>query len=160
MLDAAAKVDRSVRGAATAMGCRAEIRTVPGFLSLRNDPLLAACFRDHAESLFGPGACQDLPHSGGSTDAGDLSQIMPVLHPNLTGARGQVHGPDWRIADPEAAYVAPAKILAAMAIDLLGDGAALARRVVADHRPAMGREEYLRRQKALFRRDSFDGGSA
>jgi hypothetical protein len=82
---------------------------------------------------------------------------MPVLHPTMAGARGQVHCPDWHIADPDAGYVAPAKVLAMMAIDLLGDGAELGRRVVAESRPAMSKEEYLLHQKELFRCEVFDG---
>ena len=38
ILDASHKVDRAVRGAALALGCRVEIETVPGNLPLRNDP--------------------------------------------------------------------------------------------------------------------------
>lgn len=160
MIDAAAKVDRALRGAATALGCRVEIDTVPGYLPLRNDPDLAALFRVNAGRLFGAEALREYPHSGGSTDAGDLSQIMPVLHPAMSGASGSVHGADWRISDPEAGYVAPAKTLAMMAVDLLHGEAAEARRIVAHNPPAMTREAYLEQQRALFNRETFDGADA
>ena len=156
MLDAAAKVDRALKGAAMACGCAVDIETVPGYLPLANDPQLAALFRDSAGQLFGAESYRDLPHSGGSTDAGDLSQIMPVLHPVMTGAAGTVHGIDWRIADPDAGYLAPAKTLAMMAVDLLADDAAEARRVLAQSRPALSRQEYLAQQKALFRSERYD----
>ena len=160
MLEAAAKVDRALKGAALAMGCQVEIDTMPGFLPLRNDPGLAALFRENAARLFGGDAYRDYPHSGGSTDAGDLSHIMPVLHPVMTGARGTVHGPDWHIADPKAGYVAPAKTLAMMAIDLLwGDGEG-ARRVLSSGRPPLTKEDYLTQQKALFRTELYDGARA
>jgi len=158
MLDAAAKVDRSLKGAALAMGCDVEIDTVPGFLPLRNDPGLADLFRTNAARLFSPDGYRDYPHSGGSTDAGDLSHIMPVLHPVMTGARGAVHGPDWHIDDLEAGYVAPAKTLAMMAIDLLCGDAEVARRVLRSSPPPLTRQAYLEQQKALFRTDLFDGG--
>lgn len=156
MLDAAAKVDRALKGAALVLGCQVEIQTLPGYLPLRNDPLLAQLFRENAVQLFGSGACRDLPHSGGSTDAGDLSQVMPVLHPVMKGASGAAHSTQWHIADPEAGYLAPAKALAMMAIDLLWDGAEQARRVVGEHRPSLSVEEYLRQQQAIFNTEFFD----
>ena len=30
---------------------------------------------------------------------GDLSQVMPILHPYIGGARGTGHGADWAIVD-------------------------------------------------------------
>jgi len=157
MMDAAAKVDRSLRGAAMAMGCTVEIETVPGFLPLRNDPGLAALFRQNSARLFGEEAYRDYPHSGGSTDAGDLSQIMPVLHPYMTGARGAVHAADWRTDDLEAAYVCPAKTLAMMAIDLLYGQAETAHGVLAARRPPLTKEAYIELQEAVFCTDVFDG---
>ena len=140
-----------------AMGCTVEIETVPGFLPLRNDPGLAALFRQNSARLFGEEAYRDYPHSGGSTDAGDLSQIMPVLHPYMTGARGAVHAADWRTDDLEAAYVCPAKTLAMMAIDLLYGQAETAHGVLAARRPPLTKEAYIELQEAVFCTDVFDG---
>jgi amidohydrolase len=150
MLDAAVKVDRCLKGAAMACGCTVEINTVPGYLPLANDRQLAGLFKQNAERLFGAGTVCELPHSGGSTDAGDLSQIMPVLHPVMAGAAGTVHGKDWSIADPNAGYLAPAKALAMMAVDLLSNDAALALQVQGESRPALTKQEYLRQQKGIF----------
>ncbi|MEO1995175.1 MAG: peptidase dimerization domain-containing protein, partial [Planctomycetaceae bacterium] len=157
VLDASHKVDRALKGAAIALGCQLEIETVPGNLPLRNDPRLAEVFRSNAATLFSEDDYRDYPHSGGSTDAGDLSQIMPVLHPVMTGARGVHHQADWHIADMEAGYVAPAKTLAMMAVDLLGNAARQARRVLSEHTPAMSKDEYLSRQHAVFQTQTFDG---
>ena len=154
---AAAKVDRALRGAALALGCTVEIETVPGSLPLRSNPGLAALFKENASALFGPSEYRDYPHSGGSTDAGDLSQIMPVLHPYMTGARGGNHSPQWHIGDFEAGYIAPAKTLAMMAIDLLGDGGESAESIKAEERPAMSAAEYLQLQKKIFHSETFNG---
>lgn len=156
MLDAAAKVDRSLKGAAMACGCTVEINTVPGYLPLANDRHLAELFKANAETLFGEGSYEEFPHSGGSTDAGDLSQLMPVLHPVMTGAAGTIHGKDWHIADPGAGYVAPAKALAMMAVDLLRDDAAKARSIQAESRPEMTQSDYLAQQKSIFRTEVYD----
>lgn len=157
MLDASHKVDRALRGAAVALGCSVEIETVPGYLPLCNDPDLGELFKDNAARIFGPDQYRDYPHGGGSTDAGDLSQIMPVLHPAMTGASGVVHGSDWGIADPAAGYLAPAKVLAMMAIDLLYSDASTAQDILQNHAPNMSKGEYLQQQKALFHRELFAG---
>ncbi|MCH2126331.1 MAG: amidohydrolase [Pirellulaceae bacterium] len=158
ILDASHKVDRALRGAAMAMGCQVEIATVPGNLPLRNDPTLSELFKQHAGSLFGPDEYRDYGHSGGSTDAGDLSQFMPVLHPMMTGASGTHHQTDWYISDHDAGYVAPAKTLAMMAVDLLSSEATLAQEVMTRFRPEMSKDEYLQRQQAVFKTERFDGG--
>ena len=159
LLEAAMKVDRAFRGAAMALGCRVEIETVPGNLPLRNDPRLAELFRKNVRVLFGDLEYRDYPHGGGSTDAGDLSQLMPVLHPMMTGAQGSHHQIDWRIADHNAGYVLPAKSLAMMAIELLHNDAQLARDVVSRFVPGMTKDQYLEQQRAVFRTETFDGGS-
>jgi len=157
LLDAAMKVDRALRGAAMALGCRVEIETVPGNLPLRNDPRLAELFRNNVRVLFGDQGYRDYPHGGGSTDAGDLSQLIPVLHPMMTGAQGSHHQIDWRIADHNAGYVLPAKSLAMMAIELLHNDAQLARDVLSRFVPGMTKDQYLERQRAVFRTETFDG---
>jgi hypothetical protein len=90
---------------------------------------------------------------------GDLSQIMPVLHPYMGGARGTGHAADYAIVDKPLAYVAPAKALATMAIDMLADGAAGAREVLSKARPRLTREAYLALQRGMARREVYDGGA-
>src|SRR5262249_5672256 len=87
--------------------------------------------RGNAETMFGADGCRDAGHRAGSTDMGDVSQVMPVLHPYMGGARGTGHAADYAIVDPRMAYVMPARALAAMVVDLLWDGAGRAREVVA-----------------------------
>jgi hypothetical protein len=88
---------------------------------------------------------------------GDVSQIMPVLHPYMGGASGTGHAADYAITDPQLAYLAPAKALAAMVVDLLWEDAATARAVVAKARPRMTRESYLTFQRSVKRREVFEG---
>ena len=80
---------------------------------------------------------------GGSTDASDVSNIMPVVHMRIGGARGVGHGADYEIARPDLAVVAAAKIMACTAIDLLADGAEKALNVKANFKAPMTKEEYL-----------------
>jgi amidohydrolase len=157
VLDAASKVDRALKGAAVALGCIVEIQTVPGYMPLVNDKNLSLLFKDNSEQLMGKGEFREYPHGSGSTDAGDLSQIMPVLHPYMAGASGNAHSTEWHIANPDNGYVAPAKALAMMAIDLLHGDAEGAERVRKEFTPSMTKADYLDCQKKLFQRVVFDG---
>ena len=88
---------------------------------------------------------------------GDLSQVIPVLHPYMGGARGTGHAADYEILDPHLAYVMPARAMAVMVVDLLSDGARGAREVVANARPAMSRESYVAFQQSIRRREVYRG---
>ena len=156
--DAAAKVDRAFRAGALATGAAVEIETLPGYLPLLNDPGLAAIFARSAVALVGKEewVVQAEP-TPASTDAGDLSQLMPVLHPFHGGCAGTSHGADFRVVDEETAYLTPAKALAWTVADLLAGDAAEARGVLAAFTPALTREQYLAHLRATRRTERFDG---
>jgi len=158
--DASRKVDRALRAGALALGARVEIETLPGPMPLLCDGTMARFFAATARELVGATDYRDIPHRSGSTDMGDLSQVMPVLHPYMGGARGPGHSADFAIVDPHLGYVQPAKALAAMAVDLLADRAAGAREVMATARPPMTREGYLAFQRGIARRELYDGGDS
>jgi hypothetical protein len=115
-------------------------------------------FEKTATALVGAEHVKRVGHSGGCTDMGDVSHLMPVLHPYMGGARGTGHGADYAIVDPILAYVAPAKALASMAVDLLTDGGAGAREVLRRGRPRMTREDYLAFQRGLEERRTYAEG--
>jgi len=75
----------------------------------------------------------------------------------MTGGSGAIHSPDWTISDPAAGYLAPAKTMAMMAIDLLYDNANTARGIIENNKPKMTKGQYLDEQKALFNRELFEG---
>jgi len=155
VVDANAKVDRALRAGALALGATVEIDTLPGYLPLDCDRTMAGYFRDNAVALVGADGYREAGHRAGSTDMGDLSQVMPVLHPYMGGARGTGHAADFEIADQDLAYVAPAKALAMMVVDMLADGAAGAREVLAKAQPRLSREGYLALQRGMARREVF-----
>jgi amidohydrolase len=157
ILDANAKVDRAFRAGALALGATVEIETLPGYMPMACDPGMGALFRANAVALVGEDQYGEVGHRTGSTDMGDLSQVMPILHPYMGGARGGGHGADYAIVDPELAHVGPARMLAAMAIDVLADGAEGARRVLGAARPPMTRTGYLAFQRGLARREIYAG---
>ena len=157
--DASAKVDRALRAGALALGARVEIETLPGPMPLLCDGTMARLFEREARRLVGDEHYRNLPHRSGSTDMGDLSQIMPILHPYMGGAIGTGHSAEFRITDAQLGYVLPAKALASMAIDLLIHGGAGAHEVLRASKPPMTRDGYLAFQRGIASREQFDGGA-
>ena len=155
--DASDRVDRALRAGALALGAKVEIETLPGPMPLLCDASMAKLFETAARGLVGDEHYRNLPHRSGSTDMGDLSQIMPILHPYMGGATGAGHSAEFRIVDAQLGYVLPAKALASMAIDLLADGGTGARQVLATAKPPMTRGGYLAFQRGIARREVFDG---
>lgn len=151
IVDANMKVDRCLRAGAMAMGAEVEIETIPGYLPQRNDRALGQLFGDNVERLFGPGQFDIGGHRTGSTDMGDIAHMKPVIHPYVAAAHGKTHGADFRITEPEHAYLSPAKLLAMTAIDLLWDDAAPARQILGQFQPAMTKDEYLAFERSLFK---------
>jgi amidohydrolase len=157
ILEAERRVDRALRAGALALGAKVEIETLPGYLPMQCDATMAQYFKQNAVTLVGEEHYKQIGHRTGSTDMGDLSQVMPVLHPYIGGARGTGHGPDYEIVDKPLAYVTPAKALAAMVIDMLADGATGAREVLQTAQPPMTREGYLTFQRSVARRELYEG---
>jgi amidohydrolase len=137
------KVDRALKAGALALGGAVEITTLPGYLPLSHDPTLVELFRANAVDLVGAANVTDKGHGGGSTDMGDISHILPTVHPYAGGAAGAGHGADYRIEDYGRAVANPAKVLAMTVVDLLAESARQGRRVVAEFEPRMSRQDYL-----------------
>jgi amidohydrolase len=157
IMDANIKVDRALKAGAMAIGAGVEIDTLPGYMPLRDDRKMQELFMQNAQMLFGAEECTEAGHRTGSTDMGDISHIMPAVHPSMSGASGISHGNDFMIADKEMAYLAPAKALALMAVDLLHGNAEKAKEIQAQHKPIMTKEEYLSYQNQIFQKELFDG---
>ena len=156
VLDASRKVDRALKAGALAVGGRVRIQTIPGYLPLRQDRSLADRFRANAAALVGEENVGRVEHRTGSTDMGDVSQIMPAIHPYVGGATGLGHGSDYIVQDYSLAVVAAGKVLAATVVDLLGDGATQGGRIVSGHKPAMTKGEYLSLMRSLAKEELFE----
>ena len=143
------KVDRALKAGALALGAEVEITTLPGYLPLHHDPNLVHLFRANAAEIVGPENVKERGHGGGSTDMGDISHILPSVHPYAGGAVGNSHGADYRIVDYQRAVINPAKAMVMTVIDLLADNAREARRVQSEFKPRMSKDEYLRYLRRL-----------
>lgn len=155
IVDAGEKVDRALRAGALAVGASVDIETLPGYMPLFVDTTMGALFKDNALALVGPASWAEMGPIAASTDAGDLSHVLPVLHPSHGGCVGTNHAADFQIQDPEVAYVAPAKAMAWTIVDLLADNAAHAQQVIHHFQPRLTRATYLAHMRSLARTERY-----
>ncbi len=80
---------------------------------------------------------------GWSVDIGDVSHLMPVLHPFVGGNAGNIHTKEFEVVDYDASAILSAKMLAMTAIDLLADDAVTGRKIIGDYRPRLNKQTYL-----------------
>jgi metal-dependent amidase/aminoacylase/carboxypeptidase family protein len=160
MWDACAKVDRSLRAGAVAMGATVEIHTLTGHLPQKNDPNMVDLFLKNMASLVGKEHAIRTPDThvgGGTTDMGDITHLMPAVHPHVSGIKGRGHSKDYVIVNKQHAYINSAKAMAFMAIDLLADGAAEYNRIAGEFKPIFTIEQYLALVRSGFNFETFDG---
>jgi metal-dependent amidase/aminoacylase/carboxypeptidase family protein len=138
-----AKLNRALRAGAVAVGGQVKVTTLPGYMPLVNDRALAAIFKANALSLIAAEDYVEGGHRTGSSDMGDVTHIMPAIHPFAGGARGTSHGSDYEVADIDTACLVPAKAMAMTVVDLLADEARTGRHILAANKPIMTRAEYL-----------------
>ena len=145
------RINQALCGAALSIDTNVEIKDMPGYSPLYNDDGMMQLAKDAATLAMPNVECPLTQGVGtGSTDMGDLSCIMPVVHPHCGGARGRGHGNDYRISDPEAACMDSAKWQLAMLLLLLQDGAQRAKQILADFKPKFAtKEEFLAYQDSL-----------
>ena len=155
IMDANKKVDRALRAGAMAMGAAVNIQTIPGYLPLMQNKRMAEVFEGNANALVGSENVAHVDHRTGSTDMGDVSYLMPVIHPYVGGATGIGHGADYVVQDYQLAVITAAKSMAATVIDLLADGAAEGRQVVANHRPEMTSRQYVDFMRSLADEETY-----
>jgi amidohydrolase len=141
--DANVKVDRALRAGAMAVGAEVDIQDIPGYLPLVQDPGLNRIFGENGKRYVGQEGLLYGYELMGATDAGDVSSLIPFMHPSIGGFRGAAHSQHFEICDEEMAYVIPAKIMALSVVDLLSDGAAAGRAVKEAFRPVLSKSEYL-----------------
>ena len=155
LMDANAKVDRALKAGAMAVGAQVKIQTIPGYMPLQQNKAMAEIFRANAAKLVGEENVGYVDHRGGSTDMGDISRLMPVIHPYVGGATGLGHGATYVVEDYALAVIKGAKALAYTAIDLLGDNASHGNSVAGGQRADMSIPEYLKFMRNLASEETF-----
>ncbi len=79
------KVHACFEAAAQATGCRVEINQIGhSYLNMVNNPVMTGLFQENSTALGRPQPLEaDLGASGGSSDMGNVSQVVPSIHPMI-----------------------------------------------------------------------------
>ena len=157
IMDANRKTDRALKAGALAVGADVSIQTIPGYMPLSQNKAMNDVFRANSVNLVGEENVGRVEHRTGSTDMGDVSQLMPAIHPYVGGASGLGHGANYVVEDYGLAVITATKALAGTAIDLLADGAANAGQAISGQRAQMTRDQYLAFMRQLASEETFKG---
>jgi amidohydrolase len=119
LTEIAEKLDLLFRSCARALELDCSISTTPGYLPLRQDPVLSAVAAANMARLCGEDRILRGAVSGASGDIGDMSAIFPAIQFGFSGIEGQVHGADFAVKDKVHVYEDTAVVLAGIITDLL-----------------------------------------
>ena len=145
-----AKVDAALKAGGDAVGAQTIIETLPGQLPLVCNAAMNELFVANAKLVNPEVAVKDAGHFSASTDMGDVSHLMPVIHPFIGGTNGLLHTKDFCVVDYRDAVLLPAKTFAMMIIDLLADEAKKAKDILTGYKPILSREEYVKKLDGYF----------
>ena len=147
------KVIRCYKAGALAMGASVKVGSVAGYYPLTQNTTMEKLFIENAKLIFGQNSVViESPDQnyGGSTDMGDLSKIMPVIHPYTRTASGIGHGEDYLIQDYSRAVVSSAKVMASTVLALLIDNAHKAKETTSQFKPDLTPAQYVKSQRERF----------
>jgi amidohydrolase len=150
VMDASRKVNRALRAGAMAIGAEVDIEEIPGYMPQISEPKMTELFKANAVALVGSEAVREGGHGTGSSDMGDVTQIMPGIQPSVAGAGGVFHTKTFTMVDQYLAYIVQAKLLACTAVDLLVNGASTAEAIQQSFEPTYTKAEYLDMWAKLF----------
>jgi len=129
------KVNRAFAGAAAAMGAQVQLWDHHGYAPREYDPNLREVMRQAGVEIMGEERVGfSNAFDTGCSDMGDVSCVMPALHPSMGGSTGPAHSKDYYITDPVQACVDSAKVQCATLERLLTDDAAAAKDIIARQR--------------------------
>lgn len=135
ILEANRRLKRAAAGSAASIGAGLTIINRPGYHPAKYDEGMMLAMKEAMEDVLEEVYYRPDFYGRGSTDNGDLSAVMPIIHPHIGGAEGHSHGDDYRIVSVDSACVDSAKVQASFVEILLGRGAERAEQIVADFRP-------------------------
>ncbi|MDY0235717.1 MAG: amidohydrolase [Gudongella sp.] len=139
--DANKKINNAFIHSALALGCECEIRDIPGYLPSN----YFAGLNDYLEQAAQKYIDKDRISIGGRTfasdDVADISAVKPVLHFGFSGFDGSFHGADFKILNPQMAYLKPVKIVTEAVLSMLSDKDTLYKKL-EEYKQTMSIEDY------------------
>ena len=137
------KTERAFRSGGDALGAVTEIKRFPGYLPLACNDELNVLFAKNARRFVPENHVTTVDFFKASTDMGDITYLMPAIHPLVGGVGEALHAANFEPVDFNAAVIIPAKIVASTLIDLLYDDAAKMRSIAENYCPLLTKQAYL-----------------
>ena len=159
-LEASEKVDRALRGGAMTIGAQVEITTIPGYLPMYQNEELNNLYEKNSIHLVGDEGVDrsNVGKFGGfSTDMGDMSQLMPIIHPSVLSTSGDGHGIDYIVEDYHSAVITAGKAMALTVVDLLHGNVQKGKEIVDKFEPLLTKEAYLKLLRSMYKEETFEG---
>jgi amidohydrolase len=121
------KVITCAQAGAQSVGCQVKYTITPGYMEIIPNRILAGLFKINLESLGRKVVDPDPNERMGSTDMGDISHLVPAIHPYLAIAPENIAGHTLEFKQycmsesGKAAMLDASKALAMTAVDLLSN---------------------------------------
>ena len=121
------KVIVCAQAGAQAIGCELKSKATPGYKQIIPNSILARLFKSNLESIGREVSDPDPNERMGSTDMGDVSHIVPAIHPYLAMAPENIAGHTLEFKEychseaGKSAMLDAAKALAMTAVDLISN---------------------------------------
>ena len=136
-------VNRAYAGSAYAFGGKIEMEKLQGYMPIIPRAADNALIEAADDLGLNYRTVQKGDFNNACTDVGDLSHLVPVVNFTFKGFEGKLHGADFKITDPEKAYILPAKLLALTVYKLLKNGGQEAQKITKSYTPVFNKESYI-----------------
>ena len=136
-------VNRAYAGSAHAFGGKIEMEKLQGYMPIIPRAADNALIEAADDLGLNYRTVQKGDFNNACTDVGDLSHLVPVVNFTFKGFEGKLHGADFKITDPEKAYILPAKLLALTVYKLLKNGGQEAKKITKSYTPVFNKESYI-----------------
>ncbi len=136
-------VNRAYAGSAYAFGGKIEMEKLQGYMPIIPRAADNALIEAADDLGLNYRTVQKGDFNNACTDVGDLSHLVPVVNFTFKGFEGKLHGADFKITDPEKAYILPAKLLALTVYKLLKNGGQQAKKITKSYTPVFNKESYI-----------------
>ena len=132
----AKKVDNAAHHAAKAIGAKASIKNIPGYLPLKQSKLINDVIRKKMLKYCTLEEIHDNEVSMAAGDIGDLSLFKPTVQFGYSGFGGNCHGKDLCILDKKRAYLEPSQVIAGT-VEYLLSHPDYCEKILADFKPSL-----------------------
>ena len=136
-------VNRAYAGSAYAFGGKIEMEKLQGYMPIIPRAADNALIEAADDLGLNYRTVQKGDFNNACTDVGDLSHLVPVVNFTFKGFEGKLHGADFKITDPEKAYILPAKLLTLTVYKLLKNGGQEAKKITKSYTPVFNKESYI-----------------